>query len=342
LLVDQVTRYDPSMGAWDSGPFDNDDAADWLIETAGAEAPARTKLEEALALGKAGGRLGTRLACEAVAAMALVAMAWDDTLRERWSLQLGSEGLDIAATLAASRALRRVAADCVPLLAASELMELWGADEEWWEALQMIATSVGYSRVDRSTSLGSASKGASHGIELVTRLGLRQYVVGHYLTIDSGDIVRVPAGTPAWQRDDLAEVVSRGAFRPDEDYDHWIDDHGDLVRRKIDPRLRAHLFVRFRAPSSEVFDETDLGFERAGLVSLEELLAEVDAGTDLEDLVRRARVRALDRERPSIKDVCTLADWKSWRAQGALKHRALLTQRIRALMMAIRDELDGS
>ncbi|MFI5490777.1 DUF4259 domain-containing protein [Micromonospora echinaurantiaca] len=63
------------MGSWDSGPFDNDTAADWCGDLDDADAPERPALVREALSRVAGeeGYLDADIACEAIAAAAIVA-----------------------------------------------------------------------------------------------------------------------------------------------------------------------------------------------------------------------------------------------------------------------------
>ncbi|MEG3636345.1 DUF4259 domain-containing protein [Micromonospora palythoicola] len=115
------------MGTWDSGPFDNDTAADWCGELADAHAAQRPVLVRA-ALNRAAVEqdyLDADVACEAIAAAAIVAAHLPggppvtspyapDVLRDGDRLDLPDEVSALAAT-----ALDRIMA------ADSEWRDLW-------------------------------------------------------------------------------------------------------------------------------------------------------------------------------------------------------------------------
>ncbi|GAA0952760.1 DUF4259 domain-containing protein [Nonomuraea longicatena] len=63
------------MGAWDSGPFDNDTAADWCGELHDADPEDRAGMvrQALLAAATCGGYLDSDEGCEAMAAIAIVA-----------------------------------------------------------------------------------------------------------------------------------------------------------------------------------------------------------------------------------------------------------------------------
>ena len=119
------------MGAWGSGPFENDDAADWAyeLEEAGDHGILRTALDRAV---RDGGDLASEHGAVAVAAAAVVATAIDGD----------AEGLsdEVVAYIArAGRpgdsliALARQALDAVA--GGGELAELWDeADAAEWRA----------------------------------------------------------------------------------------------------------------------------------------------------------------------------------------------------------------
>ena len=121
------------MGTWGAGPFDNDDAGDWVYELEGADdlALVRDALEEAV---EAHGYLDQRDGAIAAAAAEVVAaaagrpnsslpeevQAWLDTVSPKPT----ASDLDLA-----RRALQRVCAD------KSELAEHWTrAGREDWQA----------------------------------------------------------------------------------------------------------------------------------------------------------------------------------------------------------------
>jgi Domain of unknown function (DUF4259) len=119
------------VGAWGSGPFENDDAADWAyeLEEAGDHGILRTALDRAV---RDGGDLASEHGAVAVAAAAVVATAIDGD----------AEGLsdEVVAYIArAGRpddsviALARQALDAVA--GGGELAELWDeADAAEWRA----------------------------------------------------------------------------------------------------------------------------------------------------------------------------------------------------------------
>jgi hypothetical protein len=119
------------MGAWGSGPFDNDDAADWAWEL--EEAQDHGVLRDALqaALDEAG-YLDSREGANAVGAAAVIATAMDGDatgLSEEVVAYIGRTGRPDADTVdLALRALERVGRD-------GELAELWDeTDDPSWRA----------------------------------------------------------------------------------------------------------------------------------------------------------------------------------------------------------------
>ena len=111
------------VGAWGTGPFDNDDAGDWFyaLEESGGLGPARAALTEALA---AGDYLELPEANNAVAAAAIIAATLDkavEGLPEHVGTWLGAGHDDATADDArlALRALDRVTGEN------SEAAELW-------------------------------------------------------------------------------------------------------------------------------------------------------------------------------------------------------------------------
>ena len=121
------------MGAWGSGPFENDTALDWWDEF--RPESVRETLEAALERGLQEGPLDAHTADEAVAALALVALACDSTLPEEWCPEMEGE-------LPRFEGLRALAADCVPPIAGSESAELWAGDKPWWSKLASMAKAV--------------------------------------------------------------------------------------------------------------------------------------------------------------------------------------------------------
>lgn len=117
------------MGAWGTGPFDNDDASDWVY---GLEDGGISTVESALSEALEGGDLAAPTDTNAVAAGEIVAAALGHPvagLREN-ILELAN---GLAGSVTADHAARaRTAAERV--LAGSELAELWGesdSDAEW-------------------------------------------------------------------------------------------------------------------------------------------------------------------------------------------------------------------
>ena len=121
------------MGAWGSGPFENDDAADWAWEL--EEAPDHGVLRAALeaAIGERG-YLDSREGANAVAAAAVTASAVDGDVEGLsdevidYIRRVGRPDADLAEQ--ARRALDRVGRD-------GELAELWDEtdDPSWREGL---------------------------------------------------------------------------------------------------------------------------------------------------------------------------------------------------------------
>jgi Domain of unknown function (DUF4259) len=126
------------VGAWGAGPFENDDALDFvaeLREVTGSEL--RSRLESALAL-PADGYLELPEACAAVAAAGLVAVArgtaFDDLDEQITGLaQSGQLGDSLRIRELAVAALARVNGE------SSEWRELWSASGSSGEADQMLA-----------------------------------------------------------------------------------------------------------------------------------------------------------------------------------------------------------
>jgi hypothetical protein len=120
------------MGTWGSGPFDNDDAADWVYELT-ADADERV-VEAALSAAAEEGYLDASTSQAAVAAAEVVAAGLD-----RPYVELPDE---VAAWVAVRRdagwsALAQVAVRAVSrVLDESELRELWdeASDGEAWTA----------------------------------------------------------------------------------------------------------------------------------------------------------------------------------------------------------------
>ncbi|MFC7551026.1 DUF4259 domain-containing protein [Plantactinospora sp. GCM10030261] len=115
------------MGTWDSGPFDNDTAADWcgdLDDADAAQRPAMVREALSRAAGE-DGYLDADIACEAIAAAALVAAQrpGGQRITSPYAPEFLCDGgrLDLPDELAvlAVRALDRIMA------ADSEWCELW-------------------------------------------------------------------------------------------------------------------------------------------------------------------------------------------------------------------------
>jgi Domain of unknown function (DUF4259) len=133
-----VTRHDSVMGAWGTGPFDNDDVLDWEPEWDDADdlIPARLAVMEAVLSDE---YLEAPEASRAVAAAEIIAAsrgvgsaALPDGVAAWLSAHPGAADADDAD--AAVRAIDRVLAD------RSELKELWdeAGDPGWAEGLKDI------------------------------------------------------------------------------------------------------------------------------------------------------------------------------------------------------------
>ena len=121
------------MGAWGTGPFDNDDASDWVYEL---EKGGITTVESALSEALADGDLVAPTDTNAIAAGEVIAAALGNPaagLRED-ILELAN---GLANSVTADHAARaRTAAERV--LTGSELSELWGESDdhaEWRETV---------------------------------------------------------------------------------------------------------------------------------------------------------------------------------------------------------------
>lgn len=119
------------MGAWGTGPFDNDDAGDWVFQLEDDGVPAvRAALDVAAHPGA--DEAAEAVAASTVVALALGAPAESSAEVDDWLATAGATALDELRGLApsAAAALRRV-------LDGSELAELYdevGADE-WRDGL---------------------------------------------------------------------------------------------------------------------------------------------------------------------------------------------------------------
>ena len=129
------------MGAWDTGAFDNDDAADFTARLAGA--PRWDTVQAVLTNAVNADFLEAPEACEAVAASAFVAAAYsgDQTLVPDAAAGVLTLLGPVSATLRvlAAEALRKVADG-------SELSELWDEGEDggavWVETLSAIGVRL--------------------------------------------------------------------------------------------------------------------------------------------------------------------------------------------------------
>ncbi len=79
---------------------------------------------------------------QALAAIALVAMAVDSTLPRSWAPK--DEG-DLGKALVGAGCCKALAMNCIPIVARSESGELWEGDQEWWAILRRLALAVGCS-----------------------------------------------------------------------------------------------------------------------------------------------------------------------------------------------------
>ncbi|WBB50529.1 DUF4259 domain-containing protein [Verrucosispora sp. WMMA2044] len=116
------------MGAWDSGPFDNDTAADWCGELDDADAAQRPVLVRT-ALNRAAVEqdyLDADIACEAIAAAAIVAahLPGGQPISSPYAPEVLRNGgrLDLPADL--------------PALAANALDRIMSANSEWHDLWQ--------------------------------------------------------------------------------------------------------------------------------------------------------------------------------------------------------------
>lgn len=109
----------PHMGTWDTGPFDNDTAADWCGDLEEADPAERAKMVRTALAAAAdeGGYLDSHEACEAIAAAAILAAGrpggeaiassyGPDFLLEGGSVELPPELVPLAL-----RAIDRIMAD---------------------------------------------------------------------------------------------------------------------------------------------------------------------------------------------------------------------------------------
>jgi hypothetical protein len=123
------------MGAWGSGPFDNDDAADLLTELAGMDAVGRARrVQTALILPD--GYLEVDSGSMAIAAAALVAasngMSLDGPVEAQELIRSGTIPSDDRVRAHARTALSRVNTDD------SEWRELWAESESLAEVAGML------------------------------------------------------------------------------------------------------------------------------------------------------------------------------------------------------------
>jgi hypothetical protein len=128
------------MGAWDAGPFDNDDASDWAYEFEGVDAAAgRAIVLDALDLGPPGDDIEEPDAANAVAAVAVVSWMRDGTLipdspygedAAKW-VRSEQPAVDDQLLEAALSALARVQSED------SELAALWAESDDgaWQDSL---------------------------------------------------------------------------------------------------------------------------------------------------------------------------------------------------------------
>jgi hypothetical protein len=129
------------VGAWDSGPFENDDGAEFVAQLCAA--PNWGTVREALQAALRPDYLEAQLASEAVAAAAIVAAAYsgDNSLAP-------SAGRGLLRLLGTAPVeLRVLAAEALPRIAEqSELAELWNESEDggvrWIESLSAIGARL--------------------------------------------------------------------------------------------------------------------------------------------------------------------------------------------------------
>jgi hypothetical protein len=130
-----------SVGAWDSGPFDNDDGADFAAQLTAA--PNWNTVREALQSALRLDYLEAQLASEAVAAASFVAAAYSGDS----SLALGGGPGLLKLLGPVPVELRVLAAEALPRIAErSELAELWNESEDggvrWLEGLSAIGARL--------------------------------------------------------------------------------------------------------------------------------------------------------------------------------------------------------
>jgi hypothetical protein len=129
------------VGAWGPGPFENDDAMDWLDDL---EERGETAIRAALdgAIGK--GQPDASAAASAIAAAAIIAASGESTsieLPEDARAWLEQHEIVLRDPLAsrARESINRVARD-------SELRELWDESaelEDWLAAIEQISSTLG-------------------------------------------------------------------------------------------------------------------------------------------------------------------------------------------------------
>jgi len=126
------------MGAWGAGPFQNDDALDFLAELSElSPAGMGSRITSALAL-PSDGHLELHEACAAIAAAGLIAAATSTDLEGPGAeavavVQSNEEAADVQVRDLALAALVRVNGE------SSEWRDLWMESGSWEEADQMIA-----------------------------------------------------------------------------------------------------------------------------------------------------------------------------------------------------------
>ena len=126
------------MGAWGAGPFENDDALDFLAELSEkADSELASRLRSALAL-PADGYLELPQACAAIAVAGLIAVARGATFDDldEGTIDIAQSGLlrdDLQIRQQAVAALARVNGE------SSEWQELWSESDSSEEAGQMLA-----------------------------------------------------------------------------------------------------------------------------------------------------------------------------------------------------------
>ena len=130
------------LGAWDSGPFEIDDGAEFVAQLCAA--PNWGTVREALQAALRPDYLEAQLASEAVAAAAVVAAAYsgDNSLAPS-----AGRGLVESPWVPAPVELRVLAAEALPRIAEqSELAELWNESEDggvrWIESLSAIGARL--------------------------------------------------------------------------------------------------------------------------------------------------------------------------------------------------------